>query len=166
MLNLDSGDYAEVYERDCGCILNEMGFTTHISGIGSHEKLTSEGVTFLGSKLYELVEQELPARFGGATGDYQLVEEEEAGLPRVSVIVSPRAGVIDEDALLATVMDRLKRTHTHGGELMTEQFRQANTLRVIRREPYTTGSLKVPPIHIIRGAAASQARPEAVETKA
>jgi len=167
MLNLDSGDYANVYQRACGCILNEMGFTTHISGIGSYDKLTSEGVTFLGWRLYDLVEQELPARFGGATGDYQLVEDEEAGLPRVSVFVSPRVGAIDEGAVLATVMDGLKHSHAQGGELMTEQFRQANTLRVIRREPYRTSSLKTPPIHVIRGASdhAQPARNKSVETK-
>ena len=85
-----------------------------------------------------------------SANDYQLVEHEEAGLPRVSVVVSPRLGAIDEDAVLASVLDGLKTSHTQGGDLMTDQFRQAGTLRVVRREPYATASSKVAPLYVIR----------------
>jgi hypothetical protein len=76
LLNTFSGDYATVTQRQCGCLLGEMGFTTHLSSIRSYEKLTGEGVTFRASQLYDLVESELPSRFGGQIDDYQLVEEE------------------------------------------------------------------------------------------
>src|SRR5574342_616555 len=90
MLNTEVGDYALLEQRECGCHLGQLGLTTHVRQILSYEKLTSEGVTFLGSDLYRLVERVLPARFGGSSSDYQLVEEEENGLPRVSVVASPR----------------------------------------------------------------------------
>jgi hypothetical protein len=149
LLNWDSGDYATVEVRDCGCELNDMGFKTHISGVHSYNKLTSEGVTFSGSRLYELVEEVLPARFGGAVGDYQLVEEEEAGLPRVRIVVSPRVGIIDEGAVIAAVMDGLERSHAGaGGKEMTEQWRQGDTLQVVRREPEQTRTMKVLPLRV------------------
>jgi hypothetical protein len=162
MLNVESGDYAQIGERDCGCLLERIGLRTHISGIRSYEKLTSEGVTFMGSRLYDLVESVLPDRFGGTIGDYQIVEQEEDGMPRVSVLVSPSVGRVDNEALIATVLDNLKATHREGGELMTEQWRQAGTLRVLRGEPYKTRSEKVMPLHVIRkdGAAASRAMTE------
>ena len=149
-LNLETGDYADVSHRDCGCFLEELGFGTHLSGIRSYEKLTSEGITFMGSRLYQLVEEVLPTAFGGGPGDYQLVEEEQGGLPRVSIVVSPRVGAVDEPAVVATVLKNIRLTHPLGGELMTEQWRQADTLRVERQEPYETHTQKVPPLHVVR----------------
>lgn len=67
---MESGDYGRVFERACGCPLEGAGFKTHLSNIRSYEKLTSESVTFLGSALFELLEDLLPARFGGQIADY------------------------------------------------------------------------------------------------
>ena len=64
-LNVASDDYAVVTERDCGCPLGEAGLTTHIHSIRSYDKLTSEGMTFLGPEVFALLEDELPRRFGG-----------------------------------------------------------------------------------------------------
>jgi hypothetical protein len=147
LLNWYSGDYATMSSRACGCPLGAMGLTTHLSGIRSYEKLTGEGVTFRGSRLYMLLEEILPSRFGGQINDYQLVEEEaEAGLTKLSVYVSPRVGAIDEGAILACVMDELEASHARaGGGLMTTVWRRADTLRVLRREPIEVGGGKIPP---------------------
>ncbi|HLF71871.1 MAG TPA: hypothetical protein VI759_06940 [Dehalococcoidia bacterium] len=155
LLNAESGDYANVTRRECPCLMGRVGFNTHLHGIRSYEKLTSDGVTFMGSRLYDLVEQVLPAQFGGTINDYQLVEEEQPdGLARASLIVSPSVGPIDENALVATVMKTLGRTHSEpGGEEMVEQWRQAATLRVIRRQPYETASMKVAPLYVQRRSA-------------
>ena len=51
-----------------------LGYTTHIHTIRSWEKLTSEGMTFCGHDLIRLIEEVLPARFGGRPTDYQFVE--------------------------------------------------------------------------------------------
>ena len=48
-------------------------------------------MNFLGADLIRLIEEVLPARFGGAPTDYQFVEREDArGLPKVDLRVSPR----------------------------------------------------------------------------
>jgi hypothetical protein len=149
MLNAESGDFATLSRRECGCPLGELGWSTHMTGLGAYDKLTSEGVTFMGSELYRLLEEELPARFGGATTDYQLVEEEdEQGLPRVSLLVRPSVGAIDEAQVVTAVMDALKHYPTGGGGMMTDQWRQGSILRVVRRDPYTTTSAKVLPLHM------------------
>ena len=147
MLNVESGDYATVAQRECACALGAMGLTTHLMGVRSYEKLTSEGVTFMGSGLYHLLEEALPARFGGSPGDYQLVEEEEESLPRVSVVVAPRVGAVDEDAVVEAVLRELA-AYPQGGALMASQWRQGRTLRVVRREPYVTSSSKILPLHV------------------
>jgi hypothetical protein len=149
MLNAESGDYGNLEERDCGCPLGELGYSLHLSGIRGYDKLTSDGVTFLGSELYRLVDEVLPAKFGGHATDYQLVEEEVGGIPKVSIVVSERVGVIDEPAVIAAVLAELRRHYTIG-PLMADQWRDGQVLRVVRREPYTSGGRKILPLHILR----------------
>jgi hypothetical protein len=147
MLNVESGDYATFDERDCGCLWRQLGFTTHISNVRSYEKLTSESVMFTASMLDELLEKTLPSRFGGGPTDYQLVEQEEGGLPRVSVIVSPRVGAVDEQAVRETVLESVQ--FADWSRRMGEMWRRAGTLRVLRREPYTTDRGKILPLHVL-----------------
>ncbi len=147
MINVELGDYATVTQRRCGCLLEELGFTTHLHDVRSWEKLTSAGVTFLGTELIALVEDVLPARFGGHAMDYQFVEEEEAGLPRVNLVMHPRLGTVDEHAIVETVLTELRACP--GGELMSDVWREHATLRVVRRPPYDTGAFKLLPLHVL-----------------
>jgi hypothetical protein len=149
MLNVESDDYGVLEDRSCGCAVGEAGFTKHLSGIRSYEKLTSGGVTFLGTELLRLVEEVLPGRFGGYPTDYQLAEEEEGGLPRVNIVISPRVGDVDEETVLNTVYRAL--LSYPGGDVMSERWQQGGMLRVVRREPYTTASAKILPLHILKG---------------
>jgi hypothetical protein len=147
MLNVDIGDYGELEERDCGCPIGALGFRLQIRSIRSHEKLTSEGMTFHGEDLIRLVEEILPARFGGYAGDYQLVEVEDGGLPHVDVVVSPRVGRVDERALEAAVLQELGSRRA-AWRMAAEQWRQAGTLRVVRHEPLATPAGKILPLHV------------------
>ena len=149
LLNVESGDFGRLEERRCGCLLGRLGLTTHVAEIRSYEKLTSEGVTFLGQEAYRLIEEVLPGRFGGSAADYQIVEEEDAGMPRVSLIVAPGVGPVDEADVVETVLNTLS-TDLGGRRLMADQWRQAGTVRVWRREPYATATAKVLPLHVLR----------------
>ena len=151
MLNTESGDYGRLEERDCGCPLQDFGYSLHVMELRAYDKLTSEGVTFIGNDLFRLVEDILPVRFGGYPTDFQLVEEEEGGLTRVGVIVSPSVGDVDEAAVIEAVIGGLENSGS-SGRLMTQHWRQGNTLKVIRREPYASGDRKILPLHILRGA--------------
>jgi hypothetical protein len=148
MLNVESGDFALHSKRDCGCPMGRLGFKDHLRDIRSYEKLTSEGVTFLGTELLRLLEEVLPQRFGGAATDYQLVEAEEGELSRIFIVASPSLGAIDEGAVIELVLETLS-TYP-GGRAMTEHWRQGNTLKVLRREPYRTESAKILPLHLQR----------------
>jgi hypothetical protein len=148
MLNVESDDYGVLEERACGCPIGELGFAKHLSRIRSYEKLTSGGVAFLGTELLRLVDEVLPARFGGHPTDYQLVEEEEGGLPKVNLFVSPRVGNVTEKVVLDTVFQTLELYP--GGNIMADQWRHGQTLRMIRGEPYSTVSAKILPLHILQ----------------
>ncbi len=148
MLNVEVDDYGVLEERSCGCPWEALGFMQHLHTIRSHEKLTSEGMHFLGSELITLLEEVLPARFGGHPTDYQVLEEEEGGLPKVSLLVSPRVGPIDEEGVVATVLQGL-RAFPGAKKMMADRWQEGQTLRVIRREPYATGVGKILPLHIL-----------------
>jgi hypothetical protein len=155
MLNVESGDYGVVEERNCGCLWQTLGFTTHLHHVRSYDKLTSEGVMFLGSMLYELLEQTLPARFGGSATDYQLVEAEEDGLTRVNLVVSPRVGQVDEHAVLEAFFESVG--FADWSRRMADTWRSGGTLRVQRREPYATSVGKILPLYVL--GTSSQAEP-------
>jgi hypothetical protein len=146
MINVDVGDYGELDERSCGCAIGAAGLPLHLSEIRSYDKLTSEGSTFLGTDLIRLVEETLPARFGGDATDYQLVEEEQGGLTKVLVVVSPAVGRLDDAEVVATVLGTL---HANPDlRLMTDVWREGDAVRVLRREPYHTKVGKILPLHI------------------
>jgi hypothetical protein len=144
LLNMETGDYADLARRRCGCPLDQLGLTLHLRDIRSFEKLNAEGRLFFGSDLIALVEEVLPARFGGDAGDYQLLEEEDAeGFTRLSVLVHPRLGDVDEEGLRACVERALARQSDVGARVWTE----TGTLRVQRAAPLLTGAGKVMTLH-------------------
>jgi hypothetical protein len=149
MLNVESDDYGVLDERDCGCPIGELGLRLHLHTIRSYEKLTSEGMNFVGSELLTLVEQVLPGRFGGGPADYQLVESEVGGLPKVSLLVSPRVGAIDEAEVTRTVLEALGSGPGYR-DMMATLWRDGDTLRIERREPHETGQAKILPLQIVR----------------
>jgi hypothetical protein len=149
LLNVEVDDRAIVEQRDCGCPLGEVGLTTHLREIRSDAKLTSEGMSFLGADLMALVEDALPARFGGAAGDFQLVESEQRGLPVVEVLVAPELGVVSDDEVIDAVLEFLGgRDPAH--RMMAARWQAANTLRVARRRPVATYAGKVLPVQTFR----------------
>jgi hypothetical protein len=154
MLNVESDDYATLAERQCGCLLGELGFTTHVHSVRSYEKLTSEGMTFVGSDVIKLLDEVLPAHFGGRPTDYQLVEEEVGGFAKVSVVVSPAVGEVDESAVIRVVLEALSAGPGYKA-MMADIWRSGETLRVVRREPYATAAGKIFPLHVIDRAKAA-----------
>lgn len=150
MLNVEIGDYAVRSNRQCECTLGRFGFDEHLHTIRSYEKLTSEGMHFLGSDLLELLERVLPERFGGGADDYQLVEEEVDGLARVSLLVSPRLGPVEEWEITDVFFGFLQGGG-QGRAMMSQWWKDGSTLSVERREPLATGAAKVLPLHIRRG---------------
>lgn len=150
MLNVETDDYGVLYSEHCGCPIGELGYVQKMHSIHSYEKLTSEGINFLGTELARLLEEVLPHRFGGHPIDYQIVEVEENGLSRVRLIIDPEVGTLDDALVVRTCLDFLRSVP--GGEIMTEVWAQGDTLQVMRRHPYTTSSSKLQPVHVLKQA--------------
>jgi hypothetical protein len=148
LLNTEIGDFGEIVTRRCGCPLEAAGLTTHLTSVRSFEKLTGEGVTFVGSDLLRILEEALPARFGGSVTDYQLAEEDDrAGLRSLTLLIDPRLPGIDEAEVVRTLLDGLAR----GGDrqrVWSRMWTQAGTIRVRRATPLATGRGKILQFHL------------------
>lgn len=134
--------------------IRKIGFDTHVADIKSYEKLTGEGVTFVDTDFIRIIEKELPGKFGGCSTDYQLVEEEdEKGLNRLRLLVSPRLGEIDENKVVSTFITLLKNAESspeswaQSGTVMWDQSRH---VRVKREYPLSTRSGKILPFHLVK----------------
>jgi hypothetical protein len=151
LLNVESDDHGIVEERSCGCPLGELGYIYHLREIRSFGKLTGEGVTLVGSEMVRILEEVLPARFGGSPLDFQLVEEEdEQGLSRLTLLVSPRLSIDGEEQVVSTVLEALGRS-SPAADIARAFWHQTGTFRVKRTEPVWTNRGKLLPIRV-RGA--------------
>jgi hypothetical protein len=158
MLNYEIDDYGTVRERACGCPLHEAGYTRLMHTIRSYSKLLGEGVTLFGSDLVHIVEEVLPARFGGSPLDYQVAETEEAdGSTRLHVRVHPRMSGIDEGAVVETVLSALRESSPRG-DSGARVWQQAGTLRVVREAPVYTSRGKLLPIDARKATPSRQAQ--------
>lgn len=157
LLNVESDDYGVIEKRNCGCLLEEVGYRDHLLQIRSFAKLTGEGGTLIGSELVRLLEEVLPARFGGSPLNYQFVEEEDAtGFTRLSLIVDPSIPIPDERTVIDIVLAGLAQTDMSYGrgsfaaEMTRGVWRQAGTLRVKRTKPLLSKHGKLMPLHLSR----------------
>jgi hypothetical protein len=147
LLNVSMGDRAEVVERACGCPLERLGWTTHLHSIRSFEKLNAGGMTFLDADIIRVLEEVLPARFGGGPTDYQLLEEEaDDGRPCVRLLVHPKLGPLDARAVAEAFLARIGPGRG-AKRVMALQWRAAGLPRVERRAPLATGSGKILHLH-------------------
>ncbi|MBI3975089.1 MAG: hypothetical protein HY334_01740 [Armatimonadetes bacterium] len=62
----------------------------------------------------------------------------------MSVIVSPAVATVDDAEVVSIVLDFL--ASRPGAQRMAERWRAGQTLRVVRREPYRTGTAKILPL--------------------
>lgn len=148
LLNVEIDDFGILERRECGCLLEEVGYDQHLREIYSFQKLTGEGVTLVGSDIVRILEETLPARFGGGSLDYQLVEEEdEKSHTRLSLLIDPRVAIDDESQVIPFVIGELRASDAPSS-MAGSIWAQAGTFRIIRQKPITTtGREKLMPLH-------------------
>lgn len=149
-LNVELGDHATLQTRDCDCPFGQLGLRTRLSDIRSFEKMTGEGVTFARSRIEQIIEQVLPARFGGTSLDYQLSEEEAPNsMTRLVLCAHPRLGPLDEGSLRRALLTELAREGL-GASHHAAIWERAGTVEVRREAPRATRAGKVLPFQASR----------------
>jgi hypothetical protein len=150
MLNLSMGDQGTLAASACGCPLERLGWTTHVSGVQSREKLTAGGATFHDADVVGILERVLPGRFGGGPTDYQLLEDETAGgKPLIRLLVHPAVGPVDDDRVAEAFLDAIG-AGSGAARIMGAVWRDGGLVRVERRPPLTGASGKILHLHVAR----------------
>jgi hypothetical protein len=151
LLNASLGDRGLLARRSCGCPLEALGWDVHLQQVRSFEKLTAGGMTFHDTDVARVLDEVLPARFGGGPTDYQLVESEsQDGAARLVLRIHPTVGPLDERAVGEAFLDAI--AHGSGAaRVMSLQWRQSDLVRVERCPPTTTATGKI--LHLQTAAA-------------
>lgn len=146
LINLETDDFGILERRPCGCFLGECGLTQHVRNVRSYRKVTGEGITLVDSDMVRILEEVLPARFGGGPLDYQFVEEEdEEGLTRLNLLVSPKIDLPSERAVVETVLKEVRREGL-AGAFSAAFWEQDESLRIRRRDPLWNAGGKFLPL--------------------
>ena len=149
LLNVESDDYGVMETKSCDCLFGRLGFDKHLSSIRSFAKLTGSGMALIGTDLVRILEEALPARYGGTAADYQLLEEEDGqGQTHLSLVISPEVGAVDEDDAIATMLRELRRV-PHPGRLTAGVWAGARILQVKRMQPVSSMG-KVSTLHLTK----------------
>lgn len=150
LFNLELDDFGDVEERGCACPLEGLGLRTHLRGVRSFRKLVGEGVTLVGGDMIRVLEEVLPARFGGTPLDYQLIEDEdERGFTRLSLRVSPRLPIADAGAIVTEMLEALRRTSV-AADLARAYWQAAGSFRIVREDPIVSPRGKQTPLKVMR----------------
>ena len=154
LINAEMDDAGVVEPATCQCEYSAVGLTTQVRDIFSYGKLTGQGITLFGSDVVSILEMALPSRFGGAPGDYQLVEQEGAGQTEVVLRVSPRTTAASAADVREFFLSELRKCY--GGSLAARLWKHSAGFSVTLEEPWATLGGKVMPLHVL-GLKASQA---------
>ena len=151
LLNMELDDVGIMEERNCGCAIETLGMTQHLSRVRSFRKLVAEGVTLIGSDMIRILEEVLPAKFGGTALSYQMVEDEDRqGFTRLNLLISPSVQLTDEREVIDTTLDALGRTSV-AADMARGYWASAGSFRVVRREPLVSSRGKQMQMRVMRG---------------
>jgi hypothetical protein len=145
-LNADMEDGGTLQPARCDCTFSRLGYRTIVQDVQSFGKLTAHSMVLAGPRLLCILEEALPHRFGGAPGDYQLVEQEGREQKELRLRVSPRLGAVDLAEVQDFFITQIKALY--GGNVSQRVWRATGALQVLAGEPHRTRTGKVHPIHL------------------
>jgi len=141
-LNVSMGDQAEIIPARCGCPLQRAGWPRQIHSVRSFEQLNAGGMLLLDLDVIRVLEETLPARFGGGPLDYQLLESVDGdGRAALRLLVHPRLGPLDPTSVVDVFLAAL--TGDGSDRVRELQWRQGEMLSVERSVPRLTPAGKV-----------------------
>jgi hypothetical protein len=147
LVNVEMDDAGHLETVACDCPLGALGYSQRIRELHSYGKLTGQSATLEGSELLRVLEELLPARFGGNPTDYQLVEREGRGQTDVELRVNPRLAGLSGSEVRAFFLDQLRLLW--GGSLMRREWIHSEGFRVVLAEPIATSTGKILALHLL-----------------
>ena len=144
MLNMENGDCGKITHEPCNCSLYKLGYTTRLSSIRSLKRINTEGMTFYVDDIVHAVENVFPARFGGSSLDYQVVEQEEAnGLSKIMLYINPEISIPDEQEAITILLQAI--SYNISRDKKVKILKQAESFSIKRQYLYMVGGGKLLP---------------------
>jgi hypothetical protein len=153
LINIEMDDSAVLTPASCDCTFSRLGLTTIVNDICSFGKLTGHGMTLFGTDVVRILEQVLPARFGGSATDYQLVEGESADQTQLTLRVSRRIPLNSLDEVKISFLHELRAYF--GGQSASRLLRDAGAVEVVHEDPIATPRGKIMSLHLLGSGARS-----------
>ncbi|MDX1982478.1 MAG: hypothetical protein SFV51_19545 [Bryobacteraceae bacterium] len=147
LINAEMEDAGILGRANCGCVFGETGFHRQIADVYSFGKLTAMGITLIGTDIITLLERDLPARFGGCPGDFQLVEREVHAQTEIILRISPRVGVSSAEVVKEYFLRELPNCNS--GWVASRILRHTGSFRTVVGEPLPTLTGKILPLHVL-----------------
>lgn len=153
LINAEMRETGVIKKAECDCAFTRLGLNQLITNIVPVSKVTVQGMTLLVSDLAKILEEMLPARFGGNPGDYQLVEREAVDQSYVELRISARV-VCDPSNVKEYFLKTLGCIV--GGSLAARHWRHADAIAVLLAEPLETHTGKIHSVRLLRYEEAAQ----------
>ena len=147
LINVEIGDTGVIEKATCDCDYARLGYDMQVRDIAAISKIRGQGYTLRAPLVVRLVEEGLAQRFGGRTGDYQLLEVEGKAQTEMVLRIHPRAGVESPEQVLEYFLAECRRTY--GGSMTVLQWTESHGVRVEVKEPVLASSGKFRAIRLL-----------------
>jgi hypothetical protein len=155
LINVETGDTGVIERAACDCEFSRIGYDLQVRDIAAATKLRGQGHTLGAPELIRLLEEGLAQKFGGRSGDYQLLEIEGKAQTEMVLRIHPRAGVGSPEEVLAYFLDKCR--HTYGGSLTVLTWAESNGVRVEVEPPILAASGKFRAVRLLGSGVRRQA---------
>lgn len=147
LINAEMDDAGNLEPVACDCEFGRVGLNLRIADIYSYGKLTGQGITLMGGDIVRILEKALPQRFGGAPGDYQLVEYDGARQAQLELRISPRVAAGSPSGVRDFLLGEIRGCY--GGALASRLWTHSGGFEAVIAEPFATRSGKVLSLHLL-----------------
>jgi len=146
-INVEIGDTGVIEPCTCDCRLRSLGLHQQIRDMAAISKVTAQGMLIGMDDLATVLEEVLPARFGGQLGDYQIIETEGATQTEVVLRIRLGATVVPPGEVLRAFLAETGRLY--GGSLSVRSWSHSNGIRAEFGEPVFTETGKFRPVRLL-----------------
>jgi len=147
LVNAEIGDTGVIEPATCDCSFSRLGLNLQVRDIAAISKVTAQGMTIAADELVQVLEEALPARFGGRPGDYQLLEVEAEA--QTEMVLRIRPGVTEHPAqeILNHFLGETRRLY--GGSMSVLSWLHSDGIRAEVAPPVLAGTGKFRAVRLL-----------------
>jgi len=147
LVNAEIGDTGVIEPATCDCSLSRLGLNLQVRDIAAISKVTAQGMTIAADELVQVLEEALPARFGGHPGDYQLLEVEAEAQTEMVLRIRPGVTEYPAQEILNHFLAETRRLY--GGSMSVLSWLHSDGIRAEVAPPVLAGTGKFRAVRLL-----------------